>query len=202
MPRRIKLCARIVVIDCMHCSQSPSKELDMLAPIKFDDESNPVHALRPLDGGILPDERFDGLTRLARRHFGVTLVLIMRVDGQRRWFCSCDGLAADRAFAQTPRALAFCGQAIPDDEPMTRIFSSYQTPLQTTVFMIIRLPWTTPVFVFMPDVRCGIRAVKRLALFACLIPRPANSTMPSANACEIFPGLQKQSLCAINRPPI
>jgi diguanylate cyclase (GGDEF)-like protein/PAS domain S-box-containing protein len=100
----------------MHCSQSPSKELDMLVPIKFDDESNPVHALRPLDGGILPDERFYGLTRLARRHFGVTLVLIMRVDGQRRWFCSCDGLAADRAFAQTPRALSFCGQAIPDDE--------------------------------------------------------------------------------------
>jgi PAS domain-containing protein len=88
----------------------------MLAPIKLDDESNPVHALRSLDGNTLPDERFDGLTRLARRHFGVTLALIMRVDGQRRWFSSCDGLAAGRAFAQTPRALSFCGQAIPDDE--------------------------------------------------------------------------------------
>ena len=87
----------------------------MLAPTKFDDNSIPVHALRSLDGNTIPDERFDGLTRLARRQFGVTLALIMRVDGQRRWFCSCDGLAADRAFAPTPGELSFCGQAIHDD---------------------------------------------------------------------------------------
>ncbi len=106
---RYKLQARIVVIDCTQCSQSPSTELDMLAPTKFDDDSNPLHAFRSLDGNTIPDERFDGLTRLARRHFGVTLALIMRVDGQRRWFCSCDGPAADRAFALTPDELSICG---------------------------------------------------------------------------------------------
>jgi diguanylate cyclase (GGDEF)-like protein/PAS domain S-box-containing protein len=100
----------------MRCSRPPSKELDMLAPIPFDDESNPAHALPSLHGDMLPDERFDGLTRLARRHFGVTLVLVMRVDGLRQWFSSCDGLAADRIFAQTPFALSFCGQASQDDD--------------------------------------------------------------------------------------
>jgi diguanylate cyclase (GGDEF)-like protein/PAS domain S-box-containing protein len=87
----------------------------MLAPTKFDD-SNPVDPLRSVDGDTIPDERFDGLTRLARRHFGVTVALVMRVDGQRRWFCSCDGLAADHAFVPTPGELSFCGQASNDDD--------------------------------------------------------------------------------------
>ncbi len=88
----------------------------MLAPIKFDDASNPAHALPPLDGDTRPDERFDGLTRLARRHFSVTLALVMRVDGERQELSSCDGLAADRVFVHTPRGLSFCWQAVPGDE--------------------------------------------------------------------------------------
>ena len=103
----------------------------MLAPTKFDDDSNPVDPLRSVDGDTIPDERFDGLTRLARRHFGVSVALIMRVDGQRRWICSCDVLAADRAFVPnvlnvlnvpnvpnvpTPGELSFCGQASNDDD--------------------------------------------------------------------------------------
>jgi len=100
----------------MHCTPSPSTEPDMLAPAKFDDESNPVHALRSLDGDTVPDERFDGLTRLARRHFGVTLALIMQVDAQRQWFSSCDCLPAGPLFPPTPRELSFCGQATYGDD--------------------------------------------------------------------------------------
>ena len=88
----------------------------MLAHTKFDDDSNLVDALRSVDGDTIPDERFDGLTRLARRHFGVTVALIMRVDGLRRWCCSCDGLATDLAFEPTLGELSFCVPARHGDD--------------------------------------------------------------------------------------
>jgi PAS domain-containing protein len=81
----------------------------MLAPAKPDDESTQLHTLRSPD---VADERFDGLTRLARRHFSVAVALIMRVDAEQRWFASCEGLL----FAQTPRDLSFCQQATDTDD--------------------------------------------------------------------------------------
>ncbi len=65
--------------------------------------------------GILdtqPEERFDRLTRMAKRLFGVPIALVSLVDNQRQWFKSVQGLAV----SETPRDISFCGHAILGDE--------------------------------------------------------------------------------------
>ena len=58
-----------------------------------------------------PEERFDRLTRLARRLFGVPIALVSLVDANRQWFKSCAGLSE----TESPREISFCGHAILDD---------------------------------------------------------------------------------------
>lgn len=55
-----------------------------------------------------PDERFDRITRTAKRLFGVDVVLISLIDSDRQWFKSKQGLQ----IGETPRELSFCGHAI------------------------------------------------------------------------------------------
>lgn len=57
------------------------------------------------------EERFDRLTRLAKRLFGVPIALISLVDADRQWFKSCQGLSA----TETSRDVSFCGHAILGD---------------------------------------------------------------------------------------
>ncbi|ALP43285.1 sensor domain-containing diguanylate cyclase [Aeromonas schubertii] len=54
------------------------------------------------------EERFDRLTRMARRMFGVPIALVSLVDAERQWFKSCQGLDA----SETGRDISFCGHAI------------------------------------------------------------------------------------------
>lgn len=73
------------------------------------DEQARLQALRSL--GVLdtpPEERFDRLTRMAKRLFGVPIALVSLVDEDRQWFKSCFGLRV----SETPRDLSFCGHAI------------------------------------------------------------------------------------------
>ena len=61
--------------------------------------------------GILdtqPEERFDRLTRMAKRLFGVPIALVSLVDENRQWFKSCFGLS----LSETSRDISFCGHAI------------------------------------------------------------------------------------------
>ncbi len=58
------------------------------------------------------EERFDRLTRLAKRMFGVEIALVSLVDENRQWFKSCIGLDAK----ETPRDISFCGHAILGDD--------------------------------------------------------------------------------------
>jgi len=61
-----------------------------------------------------PDERFDRITRLAARLFGVPTALVSLVDAERQWFKSRVGMALE----QTPRSSSFCAHAIRQDDVM------------------------------------------------------------------------------------
>ena len=73
------------------------------------DESVRLQTLRALN--VLDtshEERFDRLTRLAKRLFGVPIALVSLVDVDRQWFKSCVGLPV----RETSRDISFCGHAI------------------------------------------------------------------------------------------
>ena len=77
-----------------------------------DDESSRLTTLNALN--ILdtePEERFDRLTRIAKRLFDVPIALVSLVDENRQWFKSCIGLNV----RQTDRNISFCGHAILGD---------------------------------------------------------------------------------------
>jgi diguanylate cyclase (GGDEF)-like protein len=59
-----------------------------------------------------PEERFDRVTRMARRMFGVPVALVSLIDENRQWFKSRAGLDA----TETPRNISFCGHAILGDD--------------------------------------------------------------------------------------
>ncbi len=85
----------------------------MLIPEKPAEEATRLDTLRALN--ILdtsPEERFDRLTRLAKRLFGVPMALVSLVDEERQWFKSRQGLDA----CETPRDVSFCGHAILGDD--------------------------------------------------------------------------------------
>ena len=80
------------------------------------DEERRLRALHSL--GLLdtpPEERFDRITRTARRLLGAPIALITLVDADRLFFKSRQGTTA----VQTGRKAAFCAQAIQADEPLS-----------------------------------------------------------------------------------
>jgi diguanylate cyclase (GGDEF)-like protein len=79
------------------------------------DEETRLHTLRSIDVlDTQPEERFDQLTRMAKRLFGVPIVVVTLVDENRVWFKSCIGLGAN----ESSRDESFCGHAILGDEVM------------------------------------------------------------------------------------
>jgi diguanylate cyclase (GGDEF)-like protein len=73
------------------------------------DELTRLETLRSLDVlDTLPEERFDRLTRMTKRMFGVPIALVSLVDENRQWFKSRMGLGA----TETSRDISFCGHAI------------------------------------------------------------------------------------------
>lgn len=78
-------------------------------PVNEIERLQTLQALRILD--TAPEERFDRFTRLARRLFGVEVVLVTLVDAQRQWFKSAQGTA----LLETPRDISFCGHALLGD---------------------------------------------------------------------------------------
>lgn len=79
---------------------------------------NEVSRLDTLRGfGLLdtkPEERFDRLTRLAKRLFGAPVAMISLVDADRVWSKSRQGPFV----GETPRDMSFCGHAILEDAVM------------------------------------------------------------------------------------
>jgi diguanylate cyclase (GGDEF)-like protein len=85
----------------------------MEVPHKPMDEVKRLEALRALNVlDTSPEERFDRVTRLARRLFNVPMALVSLVDEDRQWFKSCQGLDA----SETSRDVSFCGHAILGEE--------------------------------------------------------------------------------------
>jgi diguanylate cyclase (GGDEF)-like protein len=85
----------------------------MLQPAQPANEPARLASLRSLSILDTPaEERFDRLTRLARRLFGVPIALVTLVDSERQWFKSCVGLDV----SETPRDVSFCGHAILSDD--------------------------------------------------------------------------------------
>ena len=82
----------------------PSVPLNETARLKS------LHSLRVLD--TPSEERFDRITRMAKRMFDVEICLVSLVDASRQWFKSKQGLDA----CETSREISFCGHAILDRE--------------------------------------------------------------------------------------
>jgi len=85
----------------------------MKAPAVPENEASRLAALRGLN--ILdtpPEERFDRLTRMAKKMFGVPIALVSLVDDNRQWFKSNMGLKVN----ETPRDISFCGHAILNED--------------------------------------------------------------------------------------
>lgn len=82
------------------------------APIPADDDYR-LKVVRQLNIDTVPEERFDRVTRLAKRMFDVDIALLSIVEKDRQWFKSNVGLKA----SQTGRGESFCGHAILGDEP-------------------------------------------------------------------------------------
>lgn len=81
----------------------------MQEPVIPIDEQERLSQLRSL--AILdtpPEERFDRVTRMARRLFGVPIALVSLVDENRQWFKS--GIGLD--IKETERRVSFCAHAI------------------------------------------------------------------------------------------
>lgn len=69
-----------------------------------------LRSLKLLD--TAPVERFDRLTRVTQRLFGVSTALISLVDVDRQWVLSHQGPVAD----EIPRQVSFCGHTVLGDD--------------------------------------------------------------------------------------
>ena len=84
----------------------------MIKPEIPKNEAERLYALRVLR--ILDtshEERFDRITRMAKRMFNVSISLISLIDESRQWFKSRQGLSVE----ETSRDISFCGHAINQD---------------------------------------------------------------------------------------
>lgn len=81
----------------MRAAAFPPDEKDRIAVL---------HSLNLLD--TAPEERFDRLTRIAKRMFSVPIALVTLIDIDRQWIKSRTGVEVQ----QTPRDISFCGHTI------------------------------------------------------------------------------------------
>lgn len=85
----------------------------MKAPAIPNNEPERIQALKDLEILYTPaEERFDRITRVARRVFNVPIALVSLVTDDQQWFKSCQGLTA----SATSREISFCGHAILNDD--------------------------------------------------------------------------------------
>src|SRR5262245_38724444 len=87
----------------------------MIAPPLSPDEPLRLKSLRATKQLDTPlEERFERITRLARRLLQAPIAAISLVDADRQWFKSIQG----GAICETDRTISFCGHTILQDEVM------------------------------------------------------------------------------------
>lgn len=87
----------------------------MKKPLLPDNEWDRVcalHNLHILDS--VAEERFDRITRLAKKLFKVPIVLMSLIDNHRQWIKSKQGIA----ITEVPREISFCSHTILEDNMM------------------------------------------------------------------------------------
>lgn len=92
-----------------------------------------LYSLRILDTD--PEEKFDRVTRLAKKLFNVPIALVSIVDRERQWFKSSIGLEVK----ETPRDISFCGHAIHKNETLI-IEDTFQDARFVDNPLVINLP--------------------------------------------------------------
>lgn len=123
-----------------------------------------LHALGILD--TPSEERFDRITRLAKRLFGVSIAAISLVDESRLWFKSSVGLSV----AETTREHAFCSYVVFNENLM-------EVPDATLDERFRETHWSRSrrVCASMPVAPCEAPAERSSARYASSTPRPATS---------------------------
>jgi diguanylate cyclase (GGDEF)-like protein len=101
MLSRMKVLHNLIL---MHNEESILKKADISLEEQFRLET--LRTLYLLDTS--PEDRFDLITRIAIRLFGVPIALVSLVDESRQWFKSSVGLDVK----ETPRDISFCSLAI------------------------------------------------------------------------------------------
>lgn len=87
----------------------------MLNPALPKNEFERIAILRTLNIlDTLPEERFDQLTRIARRVFDVPIAQVSLIDSDRQWIKSSAGIPC----AESPREVSFCAHAILGNDVM------------------------------------------------------------------------------------
>lgn len=86
----------------------------LAAPIPENDTRR-LAALRENNCAYAPrEERFDRITRTAKRLLNVPIALISVIERDEQWFRSVQGLEVDH----TPRDISFCGHAVAVNKPL------------------------------------------------------------------------------------
>jgi GGDEF domain-containing protein len=87
----------------------------MLAPPFLENEQQRLETMNQAMCAFVPrEERFDRITRLARRLLDVPIALISIVEKDVQWFRSAQGLTEE----QTGRDISFCGHALVSSRPL------------------------------------------------------------------------------------
>ncbi|MDT8311998.1 MAG: diguanylate cyclase, partial [Methylophaga sp.] len=88
-----------------------------------------LHSLNILDTPA--EQRFDRITRLAKRLFNVPISLVTLIDEDRQWFKSKVGID----ISETPREVAFCNQTIKGDQTLVTLDASKDPLFQDNPFV-------------------------------------------------------------------
>jgi diguanylate cyclase (GGDEF)-like protein len=134
------------------------------------------------------EERFDRLTRMARRLFDVPIALVSLVDKDRQWFKSRIGLTV----SETPRDISFCGHSILGEEVFIIPDASSDERFQDN-----------PLVIDKPNIRfyagCPLRALNgtQMGTLCIIDDKPRDFSEADLSALTDLAAMAEQELAAL-----